>query len=113
VIFGPEFVLSAPILSVHIWASLFVFMGVATGPWFIAEGLTKLAFRRTLIGALINVVLNLVFIPMYGGVGAAVATVISQAVASFLSNATHPKAREIFNLQLSCLSPLSWISLFR
>jgi PST family polysaccharide transporter len=113
VIFGPEFALSAPILSVHIWASLFVFMGVAIGPWFIAEGLTKLSFRRTLMGALINVVLNLVFIPMYGGVGAAVATVISQAVASFLSNATHPKAREIFNLQLSCLSPLAWISLFR
>lgn len=113
VIFGPEFIQSAPILSVHIWASLFVFTGVATGPWFIAEGLTHLSFRRTLMGALVNVILNLVFIPIYGGVGAAIATLVSQAIASFLSNATHPRAREVFRLQLSCFSPLTWINLFR
>jgi PST family polysaccharide transporter len=53
-------------------------------------------------------VLNFLLIPGYGGVGAAIATVISQAFASFLSNATHPKTRKIFNIQVKSLIPFSW-----
>jgi PST family polysaccharide transporter len=107
VLFGKSYEASASILAIHIWASLFVFMGVGTSSWFIAEGLTQFALRRTIIGAITNVFLNIFLIPAYGGVGAAIATVISQAFASFLSNATHPKTRKIFNLQVKCLLPFS------
>ena len=113
VIFGPEFIQSAPILSVHIWASLFVFTGVATGPWFIAEGLSNLAFYRTLMGSIINITLNFLLIPIYGSVGAAIATIIAQFTAAFLSHAIHPKTRIIFRLQVSGLSPLSWPRIIR
>ncbi|MEY3402773.1 MAG: hypothetical protein RLZZ86_2389 [Cyanobacteriota bacterium] len=108
VLFGKSYEASASILAIHIWASLFVFMGVGTSSWFIAEGLTQFALRRTIIGAITNVFLNIFLIPAYGGVGAAIATVISQAFASFLSNATHPKTRKIFNLQVKSLIPFSW-----
>ncbi|MEI6330026.1 MAG: flippase [Pseudanabaena sp. ELA645] len=107
VLFGKSYEASASILAIHIWASIFVFMGVGTSPWFIAEGLTRFALRRTIIGAFTNVFLNIFLIPAYGAVGAAIATVISQAFASFLSNATHPKTRKIFNLQVKCLLPFS------
>jgi PST family polysaccharide transporter len=108
VLFGKSYEPSASILAIHIWASLFVFMGVGTSSWFIAEGLTQFALRRTIIGAITNVFLNIFLIPAYGGVGAAIATVISQAFASFLSNATHPKTRKIFNIQVKSLIPFSW-----
>lgn len=108
VLFGKSYEASASILAIHIWASLFVFMGVGTSSWFIAEGLTQFALRRTIIGAITNVFLNIFLIPAYGGVGAAIATVISQAFASFLSNATHPKTRKIFDLQVKSLIPFSW-----
>jgi PST family polysaccharide transporter len=105
VLFGKSYEASASILAIHIWASLFVFMGVGTSSWFIAEGLTQFALRRTIIGAITNVFLNIFLIPAYGGVGAAIATVISQAFATFFSNATHPKTRKIFKLQVKCLLP--------
>ncbi|QSV64650.1 MAG: flippase [Dolichospermum sp. DL01] len=108
VLFGKSYEASASILAIHIWASLFVFMGVGTSSWFIAEGLTQFALRRTIMGAITNVFLNIFLIPTYGGVGAAIATVISQAVASFLSNATHPKTRKIFKLQVKSLVPFNW-----
>jgi PST family polysaccharide transporter len=107
VLFGKSYEASASILAIHIWASLFVFMGVGTSSWFIAEGLTQFALRRTIMGAITNVFLNIFLIPTYGGVGAAIATVISQAVASFLSNATHPKTRKIFKLQVKSLVPFN------
>ena len=106
-LFGKSYEASASILAIHIWASLFVFMGVGTSSWFIAEGLTQFALRRTIMGAITNVFLNIFLIPTYGGVGAAIATVISQAVASFLSNATHPKTRKIFKLQVKSLVPFN------
>lgn len=110
ILFGSDYLEAGNILEIHIWASLFVFMGVATSSWFVAEGLTYLSFRRTLMGGITNICLNLFLIPVYGGIGAAVATVISQAVASFLSNAFHPKARKIFKIQLKSLIFLKLIN---
>jgi polysaccharide transporter, PST family len=99
-LFGSEYSEAGPILAIHIWTALFVFTGVGTSSWFIAEGLTHLTFRRTLIGAVINILLNFILVPMYSGLGAAIATVISQAFASFLSNAFNLKSRKIFLIQL-------------
>lgn len=105
ILFGNNYLEAGSILAIHIWASLFVFMGVATSPWFIAEGLTHLSFRRTLVGAIINVVLNLFLIPTYAGLGAAIATVISYAFAAFLMNALHPITNKLFIIQLKSLLP--------
>lgn len=102
-LFGNDYAAAGQILAVHIWASLFVFMGVATSSWFVAEDLTHLSLSRTLSGAITNVVLNLFLIPAYAGVGAAIATVISQAIASFFSHAVHPKTKKIFQLQVKSL----------
>jgi polysaccharide transporter, PST family len=105
-LFGPEYAAAGPILAIHIWAAWFVFTGIGSSSWFIAEGLIHLAFRRTLVGALINIGLNFVLIPAYGGVGAAIATVIAQAFASFLSNVSHPQSRKIFWIQLRSIVPV-------
>ena len=70
-VFGLEYVAAAPILVLHIWASLFVFMGVAGGRWLVLENLQILSLERTLLGAISNICLNLVLIPKFGIVGAA------------------------------------------
>jgi polysaccharide transporter, PST family len=57
-LFGNEYAESGQILAVHIWAGVFVFMGVATSPWFTAEGLNHLSFQRTFLGGITNVILN-------------------------------------------------------
>ncbi|MBO3460963.1 flippase [Aetokthonos hydrillicola Thurmond2011] len=102
-LFGNGYVGAGPILAIHIWSSLFVFMGVAISPWYIAEGLTHLAMYRTLMGAVTNVLLNIFLLPTYGGMGAALATVISYSFSDFFSNATHPKTRKIFKIQIKSL----------
>ena len=103
ILFGNGYAEAGKILAIHIWASLFVFMGVATSPWFIAEGLTEFSFHRTLIGAVVNVVLNFILIPSCGGIGAAIATVIAYAIAAFLANALNSKTHRIFTIQLKSL----------
>jgi PST family polysaccharide transporter len=96
---------AAPVLAVHVWASLFVFLGVAQGPWNISQNLLKLGFYRTLAGAVGNVLLNLVLIPKYSAMGAAIATVISYAIAGVFANAFDARTRPIFVLQLRSVFP--------
>ncbi|MEH2023970.1 flippase [Nostoc sp.] len=105
VMFGSGYAEAGAILAVHIWTSLFVFMGLATSPWFIAEGLNHVSLGKTLFGAILNIVLNLLLIPKYAGLGAAIATIISQAAAAFICNAFDSRTQKIFKIQVRSLIP--------
>ncbi|MEH2284445.1 MAG: flippase [Nostoc sp.] len=105
VMFGSGYAEAGAILAVHIWTSLFVFMGLATSPWFIAEGLNHVSLGKTLFGAILNIVLNLFLIPKYAGLGAAIATIISQASAAFICNAFDSRTQKIFKIQVRSLIP--------
>ena len=100
ILFGTSYLAAGSILAIHIWAAVFVSMGIATGIWFVSEGFTNLAFQRNLMGGVTNILLNLFLIPAYAGVGAAIATVISYGIASFLSHSINLKTRKIFQLQI-------------
>jgi O-antigen/teichoic acid export membrane protein len=82
-LFGKEFSPAAPVLTIYIWAGVSVFLGVASSQYLINENLTKLSFSRTFLGMIVNVVLNLVLIPIYGIVGSAIATLVSYTIATF------------------------------
>ena len=81
--YDPEFSEGAKILSIHIWAGLFVFLGSASGQYLIAEGYTRYALYRTGAGALVNIALGFLWIPQYGLAGAAYATLIAYFSATF------------------------------
>ena len=82
-LYKPEFWSGAPVLAVHVWAGIFVFLGSASGQYLIAEGYFKLSMLRTGVGAVVNIVLNIFWIPAYGIIGAAYATLVAYAVATF------------------------------
>ncbi|MCZ4224307.1 flippase [Pedobacter rhodius] len=83
IVYKPEFWDGAHILSIHVWAGIFVFLGSASGQYLIAEGYTKLSMLRTGMGALVNIVLNTIWIPEYGIMGAALATLVAYFTATF------------------------------
>ncbi len=102
-LYGSGYIESGSVLSVQIWAGLFVSLGVARSPWLITEGFTKFSAATTATGAGVNVVLNYFLIPLYGPIGASIATVISQMVASYLSHGFYPKTRIMFIQQSKAL----------
>jgi len=83
ILYSNDYIGGAEILSIHIWAGIFVFLGTASGQYLIAEGYTKLALIRTAAGALVNIILNLWWIPIFGIKGAAWASLIAYGVATF------------------------------
>ena len=89
-----------------LFAGVFVALGVAQGPWVINEGLTRFLLGRTLAGGGVNITLNLLLIPGYGGYGAAWATVVSYGVAAVVSNAIYAPARPYLRVQVAALNPV-------
>lgn len=109
--FGAEYTTSASILIIHIWAALFVFMRAAFSKWILIENVLIFSLITQGLGALVNVLLNLYFIPEFGGVGAAYATVISYITASYFSLVIYSKTRKVFwMMTLAIVSPLRYLS---
>lgn len=105
-LYGEQFSQAGSVLMIHIWAGVFVFLGVASGKWFTAENLQMLSFWRTFNGMVINVVLNFVLIPKYGVQGAAVATLIANCVAAFFFDFFNKKTKDLFYMKLKAFIPI-------
>lgn len=103
ILFGSDYAQSGQILSIHIFNSIFVFMGIGSLPWFTAEKCNHILLAITATGAITNIILNCALIPKYGGIGAAFATLISQFLSAFLSNLFYRDTRQLFYIQLNSL----------
>jgi O-antigen/teichoic acid export membrane protein len=76
-IFGNAYLGAVSVLQIYIWSSISLFLGTVVGHQLMAENRTRSVFLLNFIAMIVNVVLNLVFIPKLGLIGAAVATLIA------------------------------------
>jgi len=83
-LYGEQYNQAGSVLMIHIWAGIFVFLGVASGKWLLSENLQIFSTVNTSIGAIVNIWLNYILIPKIGVSGAAWATLISYFVAAYL-----------------------------
>lgn len=95
IIYGKEYSESATILIIHIWASLFVFMRAVLSKWLVIENMLAFSLVTHISGAIVNIILNLILIPKFGGVGSAIATVISYSISSYFSLFLFKRTREM------------------
>ncbi len=108
-LFGAPYAEAGVVLAIHIWSAVFVFLGVASSKWFLAENRQLLSLQRTFFGAIVNVGLNLWLIPFYGPVGAAMATVVSYSVAAFFADLLNQETRTMFVMKSRSLNIISSI----
>lgn len=95
ILFGQDYLQSIFILQLHIWAGLFIFMRALVSKWLLSEHLLAFSLVSHGLGAVINVAANFVLIPIYGVEGAAIATIFSYFVASYIAFWISPKTRGI------------------
>jgi len=101
--YGSTYLYSSPILQIHIWASVFVFMGVASSKLYMIDNLQKVSMYRTFFGAGLNIILNIFLIPKFQGIGAAWATVISYSFVAYFLDFFNYKTRYLFYIKTKSL----------
>ena len=102
-LYGKEFMKASPVLAIHIFSAIFVYLGVSSGRWLIAENKTKLDLYRNILAMSANVVLNMFFIKKFGIIGAAYASLIAYIISFYLFDIFRKDTRKIFILKTQSL----------
>ncbi len=106
-LYGPAYAETGRILGVYILSFVFTAVGLAANKWLLTENFTRFYMVATLLGAVVNVGLNFWWIPRFGGVGAAWATVVSYAVSGYLAFLLGRRLWPLFGqLSLALAAPL-------
>ncbi|HGV9227079.1 flippase [Citrobacter amalonaticus] len=101
ILLGQEYRGGTIILSIVVFSNVFISMGIAQSLWILNERKSKISLYRTVIGAIVCVVSNLIMIPKFGITGAAISALLAQAFSSFLANFV--LCRKIFYMQFFSL----------
>jgi PST family polysaccharide transporter len=92
-LYGERFIKASIVLTIHIWSGLFFFPGNVRGHFLVIENKQYLALWYRTVGAVLNVILNLLLIPKYGVAGAAWATLISYSLPVYIVGIFNPLIR--------------------
>ena len=102
-LYGTEFLGSSSVLIIHIWTAVFVFLGVASSKYLLAENFIKKTFYRTFIGALLNIIMNYYLIGIIGIQGAAISTLVSHFFAAYFYDILDKDLRIMFIMKTKSL----------
>lgn len=78
ILFGEAYLPTAASLRIITWYTAFSYLGVARNAWIVCKNKQRYLKYLYFSSAVLNVILNIIFIPKYGAVGAAIASLISQ-----------------------------------
>jgi O-antigen/teichoic acid export membrane protein len=76
-LYGKGYMGASWMLMIHVWAGIPVFLCIVLVQYLFVEGEYKIYLYANLCGLMANVVINFFLIPVYGGIGAAIATVVA------------------------------------
>src|SRR6185369_3934727 len=108
-LFGADFTAAGRLLAVHIWTLLLISIGIARNNWLVAEGLGRYYMWAGIGGAIINVAIDWIFIPHYGAMAAAWASIAAQAFIVIGSSAMAPRLWPSIRQTLLALAvPFRW-----
>lgn len=83
-LYGEEYIGAAAPLKIVTWYTTFSYLGVARNAWIVCNNKQRYLKYMYLCGAVLNVLLNYVLIPVWGANGAAWASLITQVFTSIV-----------------------------
>ncbi len=94
-LFGDEYSEAVRVAQIHIVSVFFICLTLARGRVLVVQGMVKFTMVSSLAGCVCSLILNAVLIPTHGAIGAAVATVISHALAGVGMTLAYKPARPV------------------
>jgi O-antigen/teichoic acid export membrane protein len=76
-LFHSAYAKTGPLLALLIWTGLFTSLGAARNVFMVSQNWLRINLATTLLGCLMNIALNYYLIPVYGAMGAIIASLIS------------------------------------
>lgn len=116
-LYGSGMEKAATVLSIHIWSSLFIFMGAFSSKWLFAHDEINIEVIKTVIAALFNIAANYFVIPYYGAIGASIVSMLAYFIANVFIFFFIARTRKMLVCQLGgfiyFIKPAKYFSDFR
>ena len=106
ILYGAEYAESAKVLGLVVWYTTFSYLGPIRNVWILAENKQKYLWIINLSGAVCNVLLNAVLIPVMGIMGAACASLITQIFTNVIIGFIMKPIRDNNRLMLKGCNPI-------
>ena len=106
IMYGKAYENSIQPLRVITWYVAFSYLGCARDIWMVCENKQKYSKYMYLLAAIINIILNGLFIPLMGATGAALASLITQISTSFLLPMVWKDMRLNVKMMLQGMNPV-------
>ena len=84
ILYGKNYIEASKVLQIHIWAGVFLSIGIACGKWYVSENYIIGAMYKALLGMLVNIIGNYYLIPSYGLQGAAASSLFGHFFANII-----------------------------
>lgn len=110
ILYGVAFFPAASMLRVLVWYTTFCYLGSVRNIWILAENKQKYLGIINLSGAILNIVLNYFLIPVMGGTGASLASLITQIFMNVIVGFIIRPIRDNNRLMLRSLNPKYFMS---
>lgn len=104
--YGEQYGESINALKLVVWYTTFSYIGAVRSVWILANGLQKYLWVINLSGAIANIALNAVLIPVMGIIGAAVASIITQFFTNVFIGYLIPAFRPNNKILIKSLNPM-------
>ena len=98
ILYGSQFFGGVAVLQIYVWSLIGTFVGYLVANYLIAENYTKISFFMNLIPMTVNVLLDLMWIPKYGIMGPAYATLIAYSFSPFILLIFRKTRMELFEM---------------
>ncbi|HIF9366962.1 TPA: flippase [Photobacterium damselae] len=112
-LYGQEFIGATEVLKIQVWSSVIAFLGPIGTRWLIVKRLQKIEFYKTACAAIVNIILNIIFIQHLGIIGASIASLISYLIANLFFFLIYKHTRSLFLLYMKSINPIYALKFIR
>lgn len=103
ILYGEAYLPAATPLRIITWYTAFSYLGGARSAWIVCKERQKYLKYIYIIAAVLNVIMNMIFIPLWGAAGAALASLITQILTSIVLPLFMPALKENSMLMLEAI----------
>lgn len=100
IIYGEKYLPAVSALALVVWYSSFAYFGTVNNIYMVIEHKQKWVQITTLVGAVANIIMNAVLIPIMGIMGAALASLLTQIFANFVMLFIIPDLRPLVPIMI-------------
>ena len=105
ILFGSDYLPSVKLLQIVVWFTAFAHIGLVQDVWILSQEKQHYIWKLNLAGVIVNIILNLILIPLIGGTGAAIASVVARVTTNIIMFSAFKDLRRTNVLLLQGMNP--------